>query len=63
MQIVFLNFYANKWKQIQDEIKDNDAHVPAKTLPSNEAVLSAILDANDHVVRIGSHRTPIHYSS
>ena len=38
-------------------MKNNDVQVPARVMPSNENILSSILDANDYVVRIGAHRT------
>jgi hypothetical protein len=47
-----LNFYARKWKEINEEAKDSSVSVPVLNLPTNEKVLASILDINDHVDKI-----------
>ena len=47
-----LNFYAKKWKDINDECKDVSVAVPSINLPNNEKTLAAILDLSDQVDRL-----------
>ena len=51
---MFLNFYAKKYREIQEESREVDMGIPSATVASNEPILSAILDIGDQVTRIGT---------
>lgn len=55
MQIVFLNFYAKKWQEMRNEEKEPEREIPHVAVPSNEPILTDILDVSDHASRIGGH--------
>ena len=48
-----LNFYAKKWKEINDECKEQNVSVSTVAIPNNEKILGGILDLTEHVDRIG----------
>lgn len=47
-----LNFYAKKWKDMNEEVKDNQIAVPQVPAPNAERTLSSILETTDYVGKI-----------
>lgn len=52
MQLFVLNFYAKKWKEMGEEVKDSQIVVPQVAATNHERTLSSILEATDYVGRI-----------
>lgn len=51
-QMFLLNFYAKKWKDMNEEVKDNQIAVPQVPAPNAERTLSSILETTDYVGKI-----------
>lgn len=47
-----LNFYAKKWKDMNEEVKDNQIAVAQVPAPNAERTLASILETTDYVGKI-----------
>lgn len=50
--MVALNFYARKWKEINEEAKESHVNLAAVPPSNNEKILSSILEVTDHIEKI-----------
>lgn len=50
--LLILNFYAKRWKEMGDESRDSSVNIPNIPPMSNEKVLSSILELTDYAERI-----------
>jgi hypothetical protein len=48
-----LNFYAKKWKDINEESREQSLNISPVQLPNNEKTLGLILDLTEQIDRIG----------
>ncbi len=47
-----LNFYAKKWRSMNEETKENQINVPVITFPNHERTLASILEVTDSISKI-----------
>ena len=52
MQLMMINFYAKRWKEISEDTKDVSVSIPNVSLGSNDKILSSILELTDYTDRI-----------